>query len=185
MAKTKWNLDPTHSEVQFKVRHMMITNVTGSFGKFDASVETDGDDMTTAKIHFTADVDSISTNNEQRDGHLKSADFFDAANHPQVVFEGTKLEKKSEEAYKLHGNLTMRGVTKPITLDVEYGGMIKDPWGNTRAGFTVSGKINRKEYGLQWHAVTETGGLVVSDDVRLHVEVEFVKHVEQTATQAA
>lgn len=172
---TTWNLDTSHSEIQFKVRHMMITNVTGHFEKFNATVETEGDDFSTAKIHFTADVDSISTKNEQRDGHLKSEDFFDAANHPQLIFEGTKLEKISDEDYKLHGNLTIRNTTKPITLDVEYGGTVKDPWGMTRAGFSVEGKINRKEYGLHWSAVTEAGGLVVSDDVKLIATVEFTK----------
>jgi len=184
MTNTKWNLDASHSEVQFKVRHMMISNVTGHFQKFDAAVETNGDDFTTAKIHFNADVDSISTNSEQRDGHLKSPDFFDAANHPKITFDSTRLEKTGED-YKLHGNLTMRGITKPVALNVEFGGMIKDPWGNTRAGFTVEGKINRKEFGLQWQALTEGGGMVVSEDVRLHIAVEFVKHVEQEATIAA
>jgi polyisoprenoid-binding protein YceI len=154
---------------------MMITNVTGHFGNFNATVETEGDDFSTAKIHFTADVDSISTKNEQRDGHLKSEDFFDAANHPQIKFEGTKLEKISEEDYKLHGNLTIRNTTKPVTFDVEYGGTVQDPWGMTRAGFTIEGKINRKEYGLHWSAVTEAGGLVVSDDVKLVATVEFTK----------
>lgn len=182
MATTKWVLEPTHSEVEFKVRHMMISNVTGQFTKFDASVETEGDNFETAKVHFTADIDSITTKNDQRDTHLKSEDFFHAEKHPQLKFEGDRLEKISDDKFKLHGNLTIRETTKPVTLDVEYGGTIKDPWGNTRAGFTVEGKINRKEYGLQWHAVTETGGLVVSDEVRLHANVEFVKQqVEQPA----
>lgn len=172
---TTWNLDASHSEVQFKVRHMMITNVTGHFGTFNATVETEGDDFTTAKINFTADVDSISTKNEQRDGHLKSEDFFDAANHPQIKFEGTKLEKAGGADYKLHGNLTIRSTTKPVVLNVEYGGTVQDPWGMTRAGFTVEGKINRKEYGLHWSAVTEAGGLVVSDDVKLIATVQFTK----------
>lgn len=175
MATTKWTLDASHSEIQFKVRHMMISNVSGEFQKFDASVETEGDDFTTAKINFTADVDSITTKNEQRDGHLKSPDFFDAANHPQLKFEGTKLEKVDDESYKLHGNLTIRETTKPVTFDVEYGGTIVDPWGATRAGFTIDGKVNRKEYGLQWQALTEAGGLVVGDDVKIHANVEFVK----------
>src|ERR1700748_326371 len=122
METTKWVLEPTHSEIQFKVRHMMISNVTGNFNKFNATVETEGDDLTTAKVHFTAVIDSISTNNEQRDGHLKSADFFDAASHPELKFEGTGMEKVNEDEYKLHGNLTMRGVTKPVTLKAEYGG---------------------------------------------------------------
>lgn len=172
---TTWNLDASHSEIQFKVRHMMISNVTGHFEKFNATVETEGDDFSTAKINFTADIDSISTKNEQRDGHLKSEDFFDAANHPQLTFEGSKLEKINDEDYKLHGTLTLRGVSKPITLDVEYGGTIQDPWGMTRAGFSVEGKINRKDYGLSWSAVTEAGGLVVSDEVKLIATVEFTK----------
>ena len=175
MATTNWALEPTHSELQFKVRHMMISNVTGSFGKFNGTVTTEGDDLTTAKVNFNIDVDSISTNNEQRDGHLKSADFFDAANHPQLVFESTEMKKESDENYKLHGNLTMRGVTKPVVLDVEYGGTINDPWGYTRAGFTIEGKVNRKDFGLAWSALTETGGLVVGDDVKIHGNVEFVK----------
>lgn len=175
MATTKWNLDPSHSEVTFKVRHMMISNVAGSFEKFNAEVETEGDNFETAKVKFTADIDSITTKNEQRDAHLKSADFFDAGNHSQLIFESTKLEKVNDEAYKLHGNLTIRATTKPVVLDVEYGGTIKDPWGMTRAGFTVEGKINRKEYGLHWHAVTETGGFVVSDEVKIHAAVEFTK----------
>ncbi|RYD57844.1 MAG: polyisoprenoid-binding protein [Sphingobacteriales bacterium] len=175
MATTKWNLDASHSEITFKVRHMMITSVTGSFHTFNANVETEEENFETAKIGFTADIDSISTKNEQRDQHLKSEDFFDAGNHPQLVFESTKLEKKLDEDYKLHGNLTIRGVSKPVVLDVEYGGTIKDPWGMTRAGFTVDGKINRKEFGLHWSAATETGGLVVSDEVKLHATIELTK----------
>jgi polyisoprenoid-binding protein YceI len=185
MTKTKWALDATHSEVQFKVRHMMITSVTGEFKKFNANVETEGEDFTTAKIEFTADINSISTNNEQRDGHLKSPDFFDATSYPELKFEGKKLEKLNDETYKLSGNLNMRGITKAITLNVEFGGMIKDPWGNMRVGFSVDGKINRKDFGLQWHAVTETGGLVVSDEVRIHVAAEFIKQAEQAVTMAA
>lgn len=175
MATTKWNLDPSHSEIQFKVRHMMISNVTGHFEKFDAAVETEGDDFSTAKVHFTADVNSITTKNDQRDTHLKSADFFDAESHGQITFEGTRLEKVNDEQFKLHGTLTIRGTAKPVVLDVEYGGTIKDPYGLTRAGFTVEGKINRKDYGLHWSAMTEAGGLVVGDDVKLIGAVEFTK----------
>lgn len=176
MANTKWVLEPSHSEVTFKVRHMMISNVSGQFKKFDSSVETEGNDITTAKVRFTADVDSVSTNNEQRDGHLKSADFFDAASHPQVVFESTSMEKTGDDTYKLHGNLTMRGTTKPVSFDVEHGGiMTNDGWGNVRTGFTVTGKLNRKDYGLHWSALTETGGLVVGDDVKFESHVEFVQ----------
>jgi len=175
MATTKWVLEPNHSELQFKVRHMMISNVTGHFQKFDATVEAEGDDLTTARVHFTADVDSISTNNEQREAHLKSADFFDADNHSQIKFEGTRMEKLSDNKYKLYGDLTIRKTTHAITLDVEHGGTIQDPYGLTRCGFTVDGKINRKDYGLTWNALTETGGMVVSDEVKIHANVEFVK----------
>ncbi len=175
MATTKWTIDTTHSEVQFKVKHMMISTVTGYFSQFDSTVETEGDDFTTAKVQFTADLNSISTNNEQRDAHLKTSDFFDAENHPQIRFEGSRLEKKDDEHFILHGDLTIRGITKPMQLDVTYGGVIEDPWGNTRAGFTVEGKIKRKEFGLHWDNVTEAGGIVVSDDVRMLVNAEFVK----------
>lgn len=183
MAKTKWQIDIAHSEVQFKVKHMMISTVTGHFSSFDASAETDGDDFTTANVIFTADLSSISTNNEQRDAHLKSEDFFDAANHPQVKFTGNKFEKVDDEKYLLYGDLTIRGTTKPMKLNVTFGGMIQDPWGNTRAGFTIEGKLSRKEFGLKWNDITETGGIVVSDDVRMHVNAEFIK--EQATENAA
>jgi polyisoprenoid-binding protein YceI len=176
MATTKWVLDPTHAEATFKVKHMMISNVSGKFTKFDAQVETEGEDFNTAKVTFTADVDSINTGNEQRDGHLKSPDFFDAAKFPQIKFVATKYENVDNDgSYEVYGDLTIRDITKNVKLDAEFGGVIKDPWGNTRAGITISGKINRKEFGLSFHAVTETGSLVLSDDVRIHVELEFIK----------
>ncbi|HTI11909.1 MAG TPA: YceI family protein [Puia sp.] len=176
MATTKWTLDPTHSEVQFKVKHMMISTVTGHFTKFDGSVETEDEDFTKAKVSFTVDADSITTGNEQRDGHLKSPEFFDAPKFPQLKFVITKVESVDNDgSYETYGDLTIRDVTKSVKLDTEFGGVIKDPWGNTRAGFTVSGKINRKEFGLVWHAVTETGGIVLSDEVRIHVGLEFIK----------
>jgi polyisoprenoid-binding protein YceI len=175
MTTTKWALDPSHSEIQFKVKHMMISTVSGEFGKFDASFEEENGDFTQLKANFTADVDSISTKNEQRDGHLKSPDFFDAASHPQIHFESSKLEKKGDEHFVLSGNLTIKGVTKPVTLDVINSGVINDPFGYTRTGFEISGKINRKDYGLTWHQLTEAGGLVVSDEIRVNANVEFVK----------
>ena len=175
MAKTKWILDPTHSEIQFKVRHLMITHVTGSFGKFMTAVETTDENFETAKISFTAEVDSITTHNEQRDGHLKSADFFEFSKYPTLTFVSTKFEKVSGEDYVLYGDMTFHGITKNIKLQVEHGGVIKDPWGNTRTGFTVEGKINRKDFGLVWNATTEAGGVVVGEDVKLHASVEFVK----------
>ena len=172
---TTWKLDPTHSEVQFKVKHLMITTVTGYFKQFDLEVETETDDFSTAKrIAFTADINSIDTNNQQRDTHLKSADFFDAENHGQLKFVGKKYEANGDEA-KLHGELTIKGVTKPLTVNVEYGGIVVDPYGQTKAGFTVSGKISRKEYGLTWNAVTEAGQVVVSDEIRIHAEIQLVK----------
>lgn len=175
MATTNWNLESSHSELTFKVRHMMISNVSGSFKQFSSTLTTEDEDINSAKVTFTIDVDSISTNNDQRDGHLKSEDFFNAANHPQITFASTKVEKVDGDNYKVHGDLTVRGTTKQIAVDVEFGGIVKDPWGYIRAGFTATGKINRKEYGLHWSAVTEAGGLVVSDDVKFELHVEYVK----------
>lgn len=175
MGTTKWALDPTHSEINFKVKHMMISSVSGQFKQFDSSVETTGDDFTTAKINFTADVNSISTNNEQRDGHLKTGDFFDAENHPKLTFTSDKLEKVSGDDYKLHGTLTLRGVSKPVALDVDFGGIAVDGYGNTRAGFSLTGKINRKDFGVNFSMVTEAGGIVVGEDVKLDIHVQYIK----------
>ena len=176
MATTKWVLDPTHSEVEFKIKHMMISTVTGNFKKFDATVETEGEDFTTAKVKFTVDVDSIDTKNEQRDGHLKSVDFFDAANFPEFTFVATKYENVDNDgSYEVYGDLTIRGITRNEKFDAEFGGVIKDPWGNTRAGITITGKINRKDFGLTWSGATETGSLIVSEDVKVHVALEFAK----------
>jgi polyisoprenoid-binding protein YceI len=175
MVKTIWKLDPAHSEIQFKVKHLMITTVTGYFRKFDLEVETENDDFTTTqRIEFIADISSIDTNNQQRDTHLKSADFFDADNHGKLKFVGKKFEMNGEEG-KLHGDLTIRGTTKPVTVNAEFGGMVVDPYGQTKAGFTVNGKISRKEFGLVWNAVTEAGQVVVSDDIRVHCEIQLIK----------
>jgi polyisoprenoid-binding protein YceI len=176
MAKTKWILDPSHSEVDFKVRHMMISNVSGRFTRFTCEVETEGEDFMTAKAVFTTEVDSITTGAPDRDTHLKSPDFFDAASHPRITFVPTKYEDVDNDgSYELYGDLTIRGITKSVRMEAEFGGVIKDPWGNTRAGINVNGKINRKDFGLAWHGVTETGSLIVSDEVRIHVGLEFVK----------
>jgi polyisoprenoid-binding protein YceI len=182
MKTTKWVIDPSHSEIQFKVKHLMISNVTGQFNKFNGTVETDGDDFTTAKVRFTADINSISTNNPQRDAHLQNGDFFDAENHPQLIFEGDRMEKTGDENYKVSGSLTMRGVTKSVVLDAEFGGITQDPWGNTRSGFSLSGKINRKDFGVSFGAVTETGGALLGDEVKISANAEFVK---QAVAQAA
>lgn len=174
MATTQWNLDPSHSEIGFKVRHMMISNVSGLFTKFAATLETEGDDFTTAKTTFVAQTSSINTGSEQRDGHLRSADFFDAENHPELTFKSNKLEKNGEQ-YSLNGDLTIRGKSHPVKFDVEFSGLNKDPWGNTRAGFTISGKIKRTDWDLVWNVALETGGLLVSEDVKIQVEVQFTK----------
>lgn len=175
---TKWKVDPMHSEVQFRVKHLMITNVTGYFRNFDVEVETEGDDFSTAsKIEFTADINSIDTNNEQRDTHLKSADFFNTEENPEIRFVGRNFGGDGTTE-QLHGDLTIRGVTKPITVDVEYGGIAVDGYGQTKAGFTVTGRLSRKEFGLTWNAVTEAGSVVVSDDIRLHAEIQLIKQAE-------
>jgi polyisoprenoid-binding protein YceI len=170
-----YKIDPAHSEITFKVKHLMITNVTGSFTKFDATMESAAPDFSDAKISFEADVDSITTHNEQRDGHLKSDDFFAADKFPKLSFVSKSFTKKSDDQYKLTGDLTIRDTTKTINLDVELGGAVTDPYGQQKAGFEINGKINRKDYGLTWGAVTEAGGVVVSDDVRLHLQVQMIK----------
>jgi polyisoprenoid-binding protein YceI len=180
----KWQVDPAHSEIQFKVKHLMITTVTGYFKKFNLEVETETDEFDTAKrIEFTADIDSIDTNSAQRDTHLKSNDFFNAEHYPQLKFTGKKYEADGDEA-KLHGDLTIREITKPITLHVEFGGIVVDPYGQTKAGFTVTGKINRKEFNLMWDAVTEAGSVVVSNEIKIQAEVQLIKQAEETGAGA-
>jgi polyisoprenoid-binding protein YceI len=175
MATTKWVLDPAHSEILFRVRHMMITNVKGEFRKFSAVI--DGENLTKSKVRVVIDSSSVYTNNEDRDKHLRSADFFDAENHGELVFESTAIKKVDKEDYKLTGLLTIKGITKEVTFNVEYGGINKDPWGNDKAGFSLEGKINRKDWGLNWNAALEAGGVLVSDDVRIQAEVQFVKQI--------
>lgn len=177
MSTTKWTIDASHSEIQFKVRHLMVSYVTGQFTKFNASIQTNGDDFSTAKVSFSADVNSISTNNEQRDAHLKNNDFFDAENHPELRFESNRLEKTGENDFKVYGTLTIRGISKPVVLDAEYGGIMLDPWGNSRTGFSLTGKINRKDFGVSFGMVSETGGVLLGDEVKIVANVEFVKEV--------
>lgn len=175
MSNIKWAIDPMHSEITFKVKHLMITTVTGYFRKFDLEVETETDDFNTAKkIQFSADIDSIDTGNEQRDAHLKSADFFNSEEESHISFIGKSYKVNGDEG-ELSGDLTIRNITKPITLKVEYGGTIVDPYGQTKAGFTLAGKLSRKEFGLTWSAVTEAGSVVVSDEVKLNIEVQLIK----------
>jgi polyisoprenoid-binding protein YceI len=176
MATKKWVVDPSHSEIQFKVKHLMITNVTGSFGIFTVDATTEAEDFSKAVISFTADAASISTGNEQRDGHLKSADFFDAEKFPQLKFAATKYENiDNDGSYELYGDLTIKETTKSIKLSVEFGGIVKDPYGNTKAGFTINGKINRQDFGLTWSAVTEAGGVLVSDEVKINCEIQLIE----------
>jgi polyisoprenoid-binding protein YceI len=170
-----YKIDTAHSEITFKVKHLMITNVTGNFTQFDASMEASNTDFSDAKISFVADVNSINTNNEQRDGHLKGDDFFNAAEYPKLSFESTGIQKKSENTFALNGNLTIRGVIRPVTLNVEFGGTMTDPWGQEKAGFEISGSINRKDFDLKWSATTEAGGIVVSDEVKLQLAVQMIK----------
>ena len=174
LTATKWAIDTTHTEVQFKVKHLVIATVTGFFKKFSGSVESETEDFDGAAINFSLDVNSIDTNQADRDAHLKSPDFFAAEQYPTVDFEGT-LKKISGDNYKMEGGLTMRGTTKSVVMDVEFGGIMVDPWGNTKAGFEINGKVNRKDFGLNWNAITEAGGMVVSEDVKLHINVELAK----------
>lgn len=170
-----YKIDAAHSEISFKVKHLMITNVTGSFTKFDATIESEAADFSDAKISFEADTNSITTNNEQRDGHLKSADFFAADKFPKLSFQSKSITKKGEDSYTLTGDLTIRDTTKTVELNVEYGGTITDPYGQVKSGFEIKGKINRKDFGLTWAAVTEAGGIVLSDEVKLNLAVQMIK----------
>jgi polyisoprenoid-binding protein YceI len=170
MNKTNWTIDNTHSEVTFKVKHMMISTVSGHFEDFQASVKTDDDSFNNASIEFSAKIDSINTKNKDRDGHLKSDDFFNAEKYPELTFVS-----KSFNGEKLVGDLTIRDVTKEVTLDVDINGIAVDPYGQTKAGFEIKGEINRKDFNLTWSAVTEAGNIVVSDKVKLLIDAQFIK----------
>ena len=169
-----WVADPTHSEILFKVKHLMITNVKGEFKKFTVSVDANGNDFSKASVSAEIEANSVFTNQDDRDKHLRSADFFDADNHAMLSFNGNASGKAGED-FKLKGTLTIKGVSKEIELDVEFGGINKDPWGNEKAGFSVSGKISRKDWGLNWNAALESGGVLVSDEVRINSEIQLVK----------
>ena len=174
-TKTKWVLDATHSEVHFKVKHLVISTVTGTFKKFDGSLETESEDFNEANIQFSLDTTSIDTNQEQRDAHLKSADFFDAENYPKINFQSISFNKISDHEYELVGNLTVKDVTKTVKLSAEYGGSATDFYGNLKAGFEVTGKISRKDFGLTWSGITEAGAIVVGDEIKLNINVQFTK----------
>jgi polyisoprenoid-binding protein YceI len=174
-AQTNWSVDKSHSKVGFSVTHLVITDVDGFFKEYEAKVTTNGDDFSTANIDFAVNTGSIFTDNDGRDKHLRSDDFFNAEKYPQMVFKGKSMKKVSDNKYKLVGELTIRDVTKQVELDVKYNGMVKDPWGNTKAGFKVTGEINRFDYNLKWNTAIETGALVVGREVELVIDLQLVK----------
>jgi polyisoprenoid-binding protein YceI len=168
--KSTWAIDPSHSDVTFKIRHMMISTVSGQFEEFSGTVETANEDFSGADVRFSAKIDSVNTKNEDRDNHLKSDDFFNAEKYPELTFKS-----KSYDGNQLVGDLTIRDVTKEVTLDTSFNGVVTDPYGQTKAGFEITGKINRKDFNLTWSAVTEAGKIVVSDEVKLVIDAQFVK----------
>ena len=174
MATTKWAIDPTHSEIGFKVKHMMFTNVSGTFAAYDATITTEDDNFENANFEFSANIDLISTNNTDRDNHLKSADFFDADNFPKLTFKASSFTKDGDD-YEITGDLSIKEVTKPVKFPVEFSGLMKDPWGNTKAGLNIYGKINRKDWGLNWNSALETGGVLVGEEVKLNIELQLIK----------
>lgn len=182
-AQSEWTFDPTHTTIGFNVTHLVITEVDGKFKKFDGKIVTKDDTFEGAKISFSADVNSIDTENEKRDGHLKAEDFFNAEKFPKLTFEGKSFEKVDEKKYVLTGDLTMRGVTKEVKLDVKFNGIVTDPWGNTKAGFHIAGELNRFDYGLNWNALMEAGGAVVSKEVELDINVQLVKKLDEVGTR--
>ena len=181
MKNTKWLLDPTHSELGFKIKHLMISNVSGTFKSFHAEVDSNDDDFTTADITLTAEMDSIFTNNEQRDGHLRTSDFFEVEKFPTLHFRSTRIEMTDTDSFTLHGDLTLKGVTRPVQLNVEYSGVTTDPWGGERAGFVVTGKIKRSDWGVNFNGVLETGGVMLGEEVRINAEIQVVKQVVELA----
>ncbi|MGZ3883846.1 MAG: YceI family protein [Bacteroidia bacterium] len=184
-SKTKWTLDPAHSIIDFRVKHLMIAHVKGSFKKFEAVVYTDGHNFKTAEIDFSCEPASVDTHDPQRDKHLQSAEFFDADKFSKISFKGKTAKKGSDDSlYELIGDLTIKGISKPVRLDAEFGGLMKDPWGNEKAGFTITGKVNRKDWGLAWNAPLETGGVLVGEEVKIMCEVELMKAKAMEAKKA-
>ena len=179
-----WHIDPAHSEIQFSVRHMMISTVRGRFNKFSGTIAADEQNPTDAQVNVQVDTASINTREEKRDAHLRSPDFFDVEKFPYITFKSTKIERQDESNFRVHGDLTIRDVTRPVVLNVEYAGQAKSPWGTTSAGFSAQTKINRKDWGLNWNVALETGGWLVSDEIKISIEVELVKQPDQAATEA-
>ncbi|MEO8085975.1 MAG: YceI family protein [Bacteroidota bacterium] len=175
-VKSKWGIDASHSEVGFKVKHLMITNVHGVFREFDASIYTTAEDFMTVEIDFWLNPASIETGDARRDEHIKGADFFDIEKYKQITFIGNTYEKTGKEGtFKLFGDLTMKGISKQIKLDVEFGGVMTDPWGNQKAGFTINGKLNRKDWGLEWNTALESGSVMVGEEISINCEIQLIK----------
>ena len=185
MAAERWNIDPAHSHVEFSVRHLMISTVKGTFKDVTGTVVADESDLSAVSIDVTIQVASIDTRQPDRDTHLKSADFFDAAKYPTITYKGTHIKGDHMSEFQLHGNLTMHGVTKPVALDVTAEGRGKDPWGNERIGYSASGKIDRRDFGLTWNQALETGGVAVGHEVKIHIDLEIVKAVAEQPVGAA
>ncbi|PJN90777.1 YceI family protein [Bacillus sp. mrc49] len=175
MTNTNWTIDPTHSTIEFSVKHMMIAKVKGSFNKFSANISADPTDLTTAEIDFTVDVASIDTRNADRDNHLRSADFFHVENNPTLTFKSTKIVKTDDDEYDVTGNVTLNGITKEETFAITFEGQGKDPWGNEKAGFSGKGKVKRSDYGLTYNAALETGGVLIGDQITLTLDIEAAK----------
>lgn len=175
MAKSKWAVDVSHSSIDFSVRHMMIAKVKGTFHSFEAQIEADAEDLTSANILFQVDISSIDTRNSDRDTHLRSADFFDSEQHPKMTFQSTQITKTSDGEYAVTGDLSIHGITKPESFDVTFEGVGKDPWGNEKVGFSAVGSIKRADFGLTYNAVLETGGVLIGDEVKISIEIEAVK----------
>lgn len=181
METTKWALDPTHSSLGFKIKHLMISNVSGSFKSFQAEAETNGADFSTAQINLSAEMGSITTNNEQRDAHLRNADFFEVEKFPELKFRSTKIAKTDSGTFDLYGELTLKGIARPVKLHAEFNGAVKDPWGGERAGFVITGKIDRSEWGISFNGALEAGGVVLGEEVKIHSEIELVKQAVSIA----
>jgi polyisoprenoid-binding protein YceI len=175
LTGTQWRVDPAHSEIAFKVKHLMITNVKGVFGKYTTTLHAGKNTPMTADVHVTIDPNSINTGDAGRDQHLRGVDFFEVEKFGMIEFAGKSLEKTDDTDFKLHGDLTIKGITQPVTLDVTYMGSVKDPWGNEKAGLTVNGKINRNDFGLVFNATLETGGVLIGEEVKISAEVQLVK----------
>jgi polyisoprenoid-binding protein YceI len=175
MENSTWLIDPTHSEIGFKVKHMMFTNVSGKFNSYEATIINFGDYFKTSKISFSADTNSIDTNNSDRDNHLKSAEFLETEKYPKLFFEATNIIQRSDNFYEIEGDLTIKNTAKKILLNAEYSGVMKDPWGNIKVGLSISGSINRKDFGLLWNATLESGGVLVGEDIKLLCEIQLVK----------